>query len=157
MFRKMRRNSQELSNEKNIEILKNSTLGVLSLYGDEGYLYGVPLSHIYFEGKLYFHCSKVGHKIDAIRKNEKASFTVIFKDNVIGEKITTDYESVIAFGKVRILEDEKDIEKFSYFLGKKYLDNDEFLNKEIQKSLRAMYCLEFEIEYLTGKKSKEYK
>ena len=68
MFRKLLRRKQQLSDSDCIEILKNEPRGVLSVMGDDGYPYGLPIDHWYCEenGKLYFHCGKIGHKLDAI-------------------------------------------------------------------------------------------
>ena len=46
MFREMRRNKQQLSNEECGEILRKSTAGVLAVSGDDGYPYAVPLSYV---------------------------------------------------------------------------------------------------------------
>ena len=81
-FREMRRKRQQLSNEESIEILLKATAGTLALLGDENYPYAVPISYVYHEGKLYFHSALAGHKVDAIRKCDKASFCVIEQDNV---------------------------------------------------------------------------
>ena len=66
MFRKMRRFKQQLSEEECLEILKTAKRGVLAVLGDEGYPYAVPLDFVYEDGKIYFHCAKEGHKLDAI-------------------------------------------------------------------------------------------
>ena len=70
MFREMRRFKQVLSQEECIEVLKNEPRGVLSLIGEDGYPYGIPMDHWYCEedGKLYFHCAKEGHKLDAVKR-----------------------------------------------------------------------------------------
>lgn len=109
MFREMRRNKQLLSNNESVEILKNGTSGVLALLGDNEYPYAVPISYVYDNSKIYFHGAKSGHKIDAIRKCNKASFCVIAQDEIHPEKYTTYFKSVITFGKIRILEDENEI------------------------------------------------
>ena len=106
MFRDMRRKNQLLPQEEAEAILRQGTSGVLSLLGDGGYPYGVPLSYVYHNGKLYFHCAKAGHKLDAIRREGKCSFCVIDQDQVVAEKYTTLFRSVIAFGQVRVLEDD---------------------------------------------------
>ena len=87
-------------------IFNDNTSGVLSVYGEDGYPYGVPLSYVYADGKLYFHSAKDGHKIDAVRNNNKVSFTVIAQDNIVAEEYTTYFQSVIAFGTARILEQD---------------------------------------------------
>lgn len=76
-FREMRRKRQQLSDAESIDILKKSTSGTLALLGDDDYPYAVPISYVYQEGKLYFHSALAGHKVDAIRKCDKASFCVI--------------------------------------------------------------------------------
>ncbi len=106
MFREMRRKKQLLSEAETIEILKTGTSGVLGVSGDDGYPYTVPLSYVYQDGKLFFHCAQEGHKIDAIGRNDKVSFCVIHQDKIIPEKFTTHYRSAIAFGRARILTDE---------------------------------------------------
>ena len=98
MFRDMRRKNQLLPQEEAEAILRQGTSGVLSLLGDGGYPYGVPLSYVYHNGRLYFHCAKAGHKLDAIRRERKCSFCVIAQDLVAPEKYTTLFRSVIAFG-----------------------------------------------------------
>lgn len=133
MFREMRRNKQQLSTEESIEILKRSSSGVLAVFGDDGYPYAVPLSYVYENGSIWFHGATVGHKLDAIRQNEKFSFCVIDKDDVIPEKLTTAYRSVIAFGRAHILNEENEIRVAAQMLGQKYSPGlDEMIEKEIE-------------------------
>ena len=96
-FREMRRKRQQLSKEESIAILEKATAGTLALLGDDDYPYAVPISYVYHEGKLYFHSALAGHKVDAIRKCENASFCVIEQDDVQPKKYTTFFRSVIAF------------------------------------------------------------
>ena len=157
MFREMRRINQNLSQEEVIEILKKGNSGVLALLGDEDYPYAVPMSYIFHENKLYFHCAKTGHKIDAIEKWKKASFCVIEQDQVIPEEYTTYFRSVIAFGNIHVMEDEKEKRTTIEILMKKYSPNmDEEQNKnEINKAWKSLCMLEFNIEHMTGKEAKE--
>lgn len=157
MFREMRRNKQILSNEESINILKNGKSGVLALLGDEDYPYAVPISYVYDNSKIYFHSAKTGHKTDAIKKYSKASFCVIDQDNVIPEEYTTYYRSVIAFGKVRIIEDEKEVRESIEKLAIKYhpKDSEENRNREIYRAWDSFSMIEFSIEHMTGKKARE--
>lgn len=77
MFRPMRRINQQLSEEETLEVLGNAKRGVLSVVGDGGWPYGIYINPHYENGKIYFHGGKEGHKIDALRKDPRASFTVI--------------------------------------------------------------------------------
>lgn len=103
MFREMRRKKQQLSNSECFEILDNSNTAVLALIGDGGYPYTVPLNFVRLDNKVYFHCAKTGHKIDAVKNCDKASLCVVGRDDVLAEKYTTKYESVIAFGRVSLV------------------------------------------------------
>ena len=103
MFREMRRKKQALSNEENLAILMRGTSGVMAVSGDDDYPYAVPLSYVYHDSKIYFHCAASGHKLDAMRRNPKVSFCVIDRDEVIPQEYTTYFRSVIVFGTVRIL------------------------------------------------------
>ena len=132
MFRDMRRKNQLLPQEEAEAILRQGTSGVLSLLGDGGYPYGVPLSYVYHNGKLYFHCAKAGHKLDAIRREGKCSFCVIGQDQVVAEKYTTLFRSVIAFGQVRVLEDDGEKRAALEALGERFNPGQpESLEKEI--------------------------
>lgn len=106
MFRKMRRNRQELSVEECLAILERGTCGVLAVSGDEGYPYAVPISYVYDNEKIYFHSAVSGHKIDALSRNDKVSFCVVDQDRIVPEEYTTCFRSVIAFGTLRILSEE---------------------------------------------------
>ena len=151
-FREMRRKRQQLSEEKSIGILQKATAGTLALLGDGGYPYAVPISYVYADGKLYFHSALSGHKIDAIRNCDKASFCVIDKDDVRPEKYTTYFRSVIAFGRIHIIEDEQEKLETARLLGDRYNPNqEEALQKELEKGLSRMLMIRFDIEHLTGK------
>lgn len=155
MFREMRRNRQSLDIEEIEKILENGTSGVLALIGDDDYPYAVPLSYLYADSKIYFHCAKEGHKIDAIKKCKKASFCVIGQDVVVPEKYSTNFRSVIAFGKIRILEEKDEILRTINALAIKYAPNDseEGRKKEIDRCFDRLCMLELDIEHMTGKES----
>lgn len=155
-FRQMRRKRQQLSQEESIAILQKATAGTLALLGDDGYPYAVPISYVYNEGKLYFHSALNGHKVDAIRKYDKASFCVIEQDDVQPEKYTTFFRSVIAFGRIHIIEDEKEKLEIVRMLGNRYNPNqDDALQKEIESGLSRLLAIRFDIEHLTGKEAIE--
>lgn len=155
MFREMRRKAQQLSREESLEILREGTSGVLSLFGDRGYPYGVPMSYTYEEGKLYFHSAVTGHKVDAIKNCEKASFCVIALDDVQPEALTTNYKSVIAFGGIRILTGDEKLRAI-LSIGRKYSSvlGEETLLEEIRGAMDRMILFTLEIRHLTGKQGK---
>ncbi|MDN0060226.1 pyridoxamine 5'-phosphate oxidase family protein [Mediterraneibacter glycyrrhizinilyticus] len=157
MFREMRRKKQRLSKEECDRILYNGTSGVLALHGDDGYPYAVPVSYVYDGEKLLFHSAKNGHKIDAIIKNAAASFCVIDQDQIVPEEYTTYFRSIIAFGKIRILEDDAEKRSAIEKLAVKYAPDDtaENRNNAIDREWKLLCMMEMEIEHLTGKQAIE--
>ncbi|MBP5439115.1 MAG: pyridoxamine 5'-phosphate oxidase family protein [Treponema sp.] len=153
MFRTMRRFKQQIPEAECIEILKTEKRGVLSLIGDDGYPYGLPLSHFYDErdGKIYFHGAKEGHKIDAIKANPKASFCVMDKGFKKEGEWALNIKSVIAFGKISLITDIKKAEEICTRLVQKFTDDKEYLEKELNNALARVQCFEFTIEHMTGK------
>ena len=152
----MRRKRQQLSDEESIAILENATSGTLALLGDGGYPYAVPISYVYDDGKLYFHSAMSGHKVDAIRGCDRASFCVIDHDCVKPTEYTTYFRSVIAFGRIRIVEDEAEKQVIARILGNRYNPNqEETLQKELEHGLARMLAIRLDIEHLTGKEAIE--
>lgn len=156
MDHEMRRYRQQLTDEECNEILYRNTAGVLSLLGPDGYPYGVPLSYVHVEGKIVFHGALTGYKIDVISHCDKASFCVIDQDEIVPEKFTTRYRSVIAFGKVRVLDDPAKIVADARILAQKYSpDFMDVADVTITSALKRMSVFELDIEKLTGKCSLE--
>ena len=156
MFREMRRGKQLLSMENTIAVMIRCTHGVLACLGDEGYPYAVPLSYVYFNSRIYIHSAKAGHKIDAITKNPKVSFSVIDEDKIVSEEYTTYFRSVIAFGKARIVEGDEWLESFAALV-EKYSGNQpqEAKNKEISRCKQA-HIIAIDVEHITGKEAIEF-
>ena len=152
MFRPMRRKNQLLPHAEAETILLRNTAGTLALMGDEGYPYAVPMSYVYENGRIYFHCATEGHKLDAVRRCEKASFCVIDQDAVAPEKLTTLFRSVIAFGRIRILEEEAEVISALKLLGHKYTpEHPHKVQEEIADSMPRLRVLALTIDHMTGK------
>ena len=158
MFRSMRRKARQLSAAESEQIIRDASSGVRAVYGDDGYPYAVSVSHVYTDGKIVFHCAREGHKIDSIRRNEKVSFCVIARDDVLPAERTTAYISVIAFGRARIVEDEAGLRRIAGLIGEKFShDYPEDCLKETDEVIahNRMYCVEIEVDHITGKCAKE--
>ena len=151
MFRKMRRSKQELPEEECIEMLTNEPRGFLALLGDEDYPYVIPMSHVYVDGKIYFHGAQKGHKNDAVKKYSKCSYCVM--DSGVrkeGEWWYT-FKSVIVFGKIRTLTDrDEKIDKLTN-LGDKFFPTHEETVDEINRLLDKTEVFEITVEHMTGK------
>ena len=156
MFRGMRRYKQQLSSEQVEDVLKRGSTGILAVIGDGGYPYTVPMNYVYVDGSIYMHSARSGHKIDALQANDKASFCVIDADDVVPSDYSTNFRSVIAFGRARIVEDEQLKMRSLRLLGDKYNPNQpEALDKEVAHGFAHLHMIELTIEHVTGKQSKE--
>ena len=155
MFRKMRRLGQELTKEECEDILTNEPRGVLALLGDDDYPYALPMSHVYVDGKIYFHGAQKGHKKDAIKKHLKVSYCVMDKGIKAEDSWWYTFKSVIVFGKMRTLANRDDkIDKLTH-LGDKFFPTHEETVDEINRLLDRTEVFEITIEHMSGKVVKE--
>lgn len=154
MFRGLRRLNKKMSEKNAIEVLIKGDHGVLSVVGDNGYPYGVPLNYYYENGFIYVHCSKTGHKIDAIKNNDKVSFVVVDRCKVIPEELNTDFSSVSIFGRASIIQGERIMDSLKK-LGMKYSSQYEsIVDKVITNDLKNTAMIMIKIEHMMGKENK---
>lgn len=152
-FRKMRRHGQQVSQEECRQVLRTEGRCVLSVLGEGGYPYGIPLDFYFDEvrGKVYFHSAREGHKVDALRSNPKACMTTWNT----GFKKPGDWAwyvtSVICFGRVRLVEEEDLALDALFQIGKKYYPSAEEARELAQKTLSRVQILELTIDHMTGK------
>jgi len=153
MFRPMRRIKQQISDAECVEVLKNTKRGVLSLMGDDGYPYGIPIDHWYCEedGKIYFHGAKEGHKIDSIRRCDKVSYCTYDEGYRREGEWALNIRSVIVFGRISLVEDEELARRICTELTRKFTDDEEYLAKELKNAFPRVQCLAITPEHMTGK------
>ena len=153
MIREMRRKKQALGEAECREVLKQEVRGVLSVIGDDGYPYGMPMDYWYCEetNRIYFHGARAGHKIDAIKRCDKVSFCV----HDAGYRNPGDWalniRSVIVFGRIRFVEDLELMRTAGTNLCKKFTDDPEYLERELSHIGPSVLFLELEPEHMTGK------
>lgn len=84
MFRPMRRKKKEISEEAAKQLLQKERRGVFAVNGDDGYPYAVPVNYYYSEedNKIYFHGARAGHKVDALKQDDKVCFTVYGNETI---------------------------------------------------------------------------
>ncbi len=157
MFRSMRRFKQALDEKECIELLKTEKRGVLSVLGDGGYPYGIPLDHWYCQedGRLYFHCAKEGHKLDAVKACDKVSYCVFDKGYTVGDDWALHVKSVVIFGRMSIVEDEEKKREICTELVRKFTDDEAYLKAEFEKAFPRVCCLCLTPEHMSGKKVTE--
>ena len=153
MFRELVRKNKQLSKEECIHILKTEKRGVLSVNGDNDYPYGMPMNHWYSEedGKLYFHCGKVGHRLDALKKDGKASFCTYTDGERKQGEWALHIKSVIVFGTVQIVDDLTEIVDITTKLSHKFTEDDAYIKAEIEQHAHRTLLLALTPEHICGK------
>lgn len=157
MFRPIRRIKQAMTAEECISILKSELRGVLSVNGDDGYPYGVPMDYYYNEddGHIYFHGSKSGHKVEAIARDNKVSFCVHNQGFRKDGEWTYNVDSVVVFGRAVFMSDPDRIEMVLRNLGSRYTTDTEYVEREIRESTKNVLCIELIPEHISGKHVRE--
>jgi hypothetical protein len=136
------------------KLLSEVEYGVMSCMGDGGYGYGVPVNHVYMDGAIYFHCAYAGHKMDSIERNNKVSYLVVDKSEVLPEELSTSFSSVIVFGTASIVENEEKM-KALYEIGSKFSKGfEDKVDKEIKKIGNNTCVVKIDIENKEGKIAK---
>ena len=153
MFREVTRRKQALSKAECIDILKEEKRGVLSVLGDEGYPYGMPMNHWYCEedGKLYFHSGLKGHRSDAMKACDKASFCVYDAGYRREGEWALNIRSGIVFGRLQVVEDEAAALEFIRRLSAKFTDDTDYVEREIGQAMDHTLIFSLTPEHITGK------
>lgn len=151
MWREMRRKNQQLSQEECEQILSAGKRGVLAVLGDDGYPYAVPLDYVFDDGRLFFHSAVAGHKLDAIGAYDKCSFCVLSEPEENEGEWWLTWRSVIAFGRVHVIDDEQRKLARLTEIGYKYFPSKEEAEGSAVRSINRVEMLELTIEHLSGK------
>ena len=152
MFREIRLKDRIVNGEKAIEIITKGSYGVLSTIGEDGYPYGVPLNYTYSDSCICFHCAQEGHKLENIDFNNKVSFCVVTKSDVLSNEFDTDYESAIAFGTATVVTDDSEKKDILLSVLNKYsADYLKAGNNYMKKYWDETKVIKMNIEHLTGK------
>ena len=157
MFRELQRKKQALTPEECAEVLKTARRGVLSVLGDDGYPYGIPLNHYYDEetGLLWFHSGKTGHKIDAMLRSDKVSYCVLDEGVKTPGEWWLTFRSVVVFGRVRFTEDYGEAIEMSRRLSLLFTDDRDYIEREIEHSGPGVLFFSLAPEHISGKRVTE--
>ena len=153
MFREVARVKQRLEKDEIADILNNEKRGVLSVCGENGYPYGLPMNFWYNEknGFIYFHSGKKGHKIDAINKDNRVSFCVYNEGYKKDGEWALNISSVIVFGRIYEVRDAEKAVEICRSLSLKFTSDTGYIESEIERFANATVCFELRPDHITGK------
>jgi len=150
----VRRQDREIDDTESFSILTEGEYGILSIAATENEGYGIPLNYVLWNNSIYFHCALEGSKLNFIKANNKVSFCVVGKSEILPSEFGTKYESVIISGKaVEVDSDEK--KEALLQIVKKY--SSDFIQegvKYIDKFFDKTKIIKIPIEHMTGKSRK---
>ena len=155
MFRPMRRKGQQLADNEAIEVLKNAKRGVLSVIGDNGWPYGMYLNPLYKDGKIYFHGARTGHRMDALHKDSRASFTVIDEGVKDEGGWAYTFKSVIVFGHIEFIDNKDDAIAICRHLARRFTSDERHIEDEIGKAGGHVQVIALVPEHITCKRIHE--
>lgn len=150
----MLKKDREITDKAGIEAaLTASRICHLGLYDGE-WPYVAPVNFGYEDGRIYIHSSSnpKGKKLSLIAKNDKVCFEVTSKAEIVsGEKPcdwTTNYVSVIGYGRARLLEtDEEKLHGLRVIMKAHNGPTENFRMEVVKKTA----VIEIKIDSMTGK------
>ncbi len=152
MFPEMRRFKQEISQEEAIEVLKSCSAGVLAVNGINGFPYTIPLNYTYSDNRVFIHCATEGYKLDCLRADDRVSFCVIDRNEIVPEKFGTIFRSVVVFGRARFITEDAEKQVALEAINAKYSPGlEEEGLKEIKRGWNRAILFTVEVEHMTGK------
>ena len=157
MFRDLSRKEKQLPVEACVRLLEKETRGVLSVLGDDDYPYGMPMNHWYdrADGSLYFHSGRAGHRLDALKRHDKASFCIYDRGRRGEGEWAWEVDSVVVFGRIEIVDDLERVADITAKLSRKFTQDEAYIKREIELYASQTLLLRLIPEHLCGKTVRE--
>ena len=134
-------------------ILHSQKYGTLSTINEDGYPYASPTMFCYQEGKIYLHCAMKGQKRENLLRDSRACFCVVEEEPQYDMDQSVVYRSVIAYGKIRFVENEMQRMHIYTSLCRKFnmtekIEDPDYIRK--REAVTEVLCMD--VEHMTGKK-----
>lgn len=136
------------------QVLREAPFGTLSLVNGNGEPYAVPISHVAVPEKncLYFHCAKVGAKMDIFREGCPAVLSAVSRADVIPNQYEMDYASAVAKGRLEVVTEDGERRDALFVLCERYDPGRAEKFAESMKKYGANTCVvRMDVSELTGK------
>lgn len=150
--RQMVKIKRQLSSEATEELMLRGNHGTLSVNGDDGYPYGVPISYVYVDGAIYCHSAGKGYKVDCIKRDPKVCFSSTVSEEIVEKETTAKFESFIAFGKASFVDDADEKRKVMTAFVDRLTPNEIATGMAyLEKALASVNLIKVTIEDVKGK------
>jgi nitroimidazol reductase NimA-like FMN-containing flavoprotein (pyridoxamine 5'-phosphate oxidase superfamily) len=158
MTHPMRRTDKEISSPEEIDALLSSGKFVTIGLSDGAHPYVVTLSYGFDSEtrRLYSHAASAGRKLDVCAANPAACGTVIRDLGYVADECTHHYESVVVYGRLRLV-DDVDEERHGMQVLMRQLEADPVAtwagnDLDDPATWQRFRMLAFDIEHATGKR-----
>lgn len=148
----MRRKDREKDCDFAFGVLRDCEYATLATVNADGTPYCIPISVILHDHAIYFHSAKDGAKLDNIAHNTHVCISGVRHTKLVPERFTTEFESAVALGTCRLVEDEGEKILALRLLCEKYAGSNmaEF-DSAIARSLGRTAVGRVDIMQITGK------
>lgn len=167
----IRRKDREMSIDFAYGVIDKSQFGTLATTDKDGNPYCIPVSAVRKDDTIYFHCAKIGTKIDNIKNNPNVCMSFVgdvhvpveFNVSSVSEgngrvsdtRFTTEYESAVVFGTAAEVEDDDEKLLALRLIGWKYTPDDmPFFDAYVNSSIKITDVVRVNINHITGKRKK---
>ena len=149
----LRRIDRKTSDADAMRILQDSLYGTLATVNEDGSPYCVPMSHVVWNGALYFHCARAGQKLDNLRRDARASFSCVLSSEILRAEYSVKYASCMAEGMLEEVSDEGERQKAMRRLNEKYCPDhlDCPAYERTMRGMPAVVMLRLRVDALCGK------
>ena len=153
----MRRKDHQIEDVREIDaILRRALVGRIGMSSHDS-PYVVPVNFLYSHGAIYFHSANEGQMYTYLKANNQICFEVDEPEETVTNtdpcEFSFKYESVIAFGKVRFLQDPREKTAILTRLVDKY-DKNKIASKSVTaEKVGNVEVGEITIDHMTGKRS----
>lgn len=164
----MRRKDREKDREFGLEVIDNTDYGVMTLKKNA---YSIPLTFSREGETLYFHCAKVGEKIDYIEDGDGVRIVFVSQSQTpightpervrellksgeisLSKVFTIGYKSAIVEGRIYRVEDEKEKVHSLRILSERLVPNMmEFFEQAIERSIKITGVYKIELDQIESK------
>lgn len=173
----MRRKDREMNKEFAFEIIDKSAYGIVSMVARDSQPYAIPLSIVREKETLYFHSAKEGKKVDIFVSAPNVVITFVGQVKVpdifsleeleimatdgqkakllINHTFTTEYESAIVSGKIKLVDNEVEKTQALRLICEKYTpDKMAYFPLAIEASLNRTNVYKVLINEFSAKRKK---
>jgi nitroimidazol reductase NimA-like FMN-containing flavoprotein (pyridoxamine 5'-phosphate oxidase superfamily) len=151
----LRREDRRLDDAAAMALLERGEYGILSTTGKDNRPYGIPVNYVIMEDAIFFHCATEGRKLENITANRGVSFCVVGRTELLPEKFSTRYESVVVSGDAGVVADPEQKKTVLNALVAKYAPGNMAAGKGyIDKLMDKTAVVRISIHHLIGKARK---